>query len=151
MANIKFNGAGNAFAADTSLGFDSGDENPVRISYSSNLTIVPAVDTLRFGDGYQQLTMTGIRRKERKVQLVFRKVSATISDALQKFFTGVDDDASPYYRQPNEHFILTLPTGLGGETLKWVVLREDPIEVNPVSFDAFTVTVRITEVTASAA
>lgn len=151
MANIKFNGAGNAFVADTSLGFDSGDENPIRISYASNLTIIPQVESLRLGDGYQQLTMSGVRRVERKVQLTFKKVSDLISAALQSFFVGSDDDSSPYYRMPNEHFILTLPDQLGGQTLKWVVLKEDPIDVAPVSFNATTITVRITEVTASAA
>ena len=147
MANIKFNGADNAFIhADSGTVFaGTANTDPIKPSYGSRLTVTPPVEELKFGDGYSQFTLqNGVRRGGQKYQVVFKKVTASIQAALLNFFDGTG--TAPYDREANEYFLWTPPASfaIGTAEGKWIIL--EPYTSVPISYDAFDVTVVFTKV-----
>lgn len=77
------------------------DPNPP--SYSTSLKPKTFIDRLQFGDGYEQITESGIRSTKRIYEVRWENIPDLRARAIQRFLLG-EGSTSIYYRRPSEWF-----------------------------------------------
>lgn len=86
-------------------------DDPMPVSYNSALKPKSLVDRVTLGDGYEQITESGVRSQKRLFEVQWNAISDARAKALQRFFLG-EGSNSIYYRRPSEWFWWLPPTPL---------------------------------------
>lgn len=122
--NLYFNGTSSVFFQDSSLKDDAwrslntGErvglvvrDDPFPPAYNSSVKPKTLIDRVQLGDGYEQVTESGVRSQKLMFDLRWTALSDKRITALQRFFTG-EGTTSIYNRRPSEWFWWFPPTPL---------------------------------------
>jgi phage-related protein len=100
--NLFFNGPQSIFNLDPTLtGVIKDSSQPIVPSYATTVDIVPRINSVKFGDGYEQRSKDGLNVVPKIWDVTFQNRSLTVVTALKKFFEG---DTYVYNREPQEYF-----------------------------------------------
>lgn len=120
--------------------------DPMPVSYETTLKPVTFADRVQFGDGYEQVTESGVRSSRRVYEVRFSKIPDARAIALQRFFRG-EGINSIYYRRPSEWFYWLPPRPLRTPDmvtpLKFICL--DKWSVTPDTYNSNTVSATFEE------
>ena len=112
MSAHYFNTFRNEFQFDQTLtGLFTDPDNPIPFAYGTNGNSALLVNTVQFGDGYEQRGPSGINPKKDTYTLLFEKKRDPVVAALRAFFLG-QPVGRLYNRNPAEPFYILLPPPL---------------------------------------
>ena len=109
----------------------------IRSGYSPEVTL----DKVQFGDGYEQVTESGINPVRDKFDIVFDKKPRAVTRALKRFFNGEPGMGTIYDRRPSEWFFWLPPYPYAEETDEPKRFRAEKLVITPDDY-AFTTTVQ---------
>lgn len=154
MGNLYFNTEKSVFRFDPSLQnvvwkssggsitFLEG-EQVIRASLESDSAPTFALDIVQFGDGYDQVTESGINAVRDHFNVKFDKKNRAITYALQRFFKG-ESTGSIYNRRVSEWFWWLPPYPFYQNSRnKPVKVRCEEYSCSPVDYDAWTTSVKL--------
>jgi phage-related protein len=118
--NLHFNGPQSVFLQDSTLegivwNWTNNQRVPVypgeilKLSYGTRSDPQVTVDRLAFGDGYEQITESGIRPVKLKFNVIFGRQRPAVVRALIRFFTGEYGTGTIYDRRPSSYFYFKVP------------------------------------------
>lgn len=111
-------------------------DDPLPPSYDSRLKPKTLVDRLQFGDGYEQITESGIRSQKLIFDLRWTALEDEKARAIQRFLTG-EGENSIYFRRPSEWFWWLPPKSLRtNSTLPIKVICVDNWEITPTTWNS---------------
>lgn len=154
--NLHFNGPLSVFFQDTTLrniawklsgiGQPTGiivPDDPVPPSYGISGAPKATLDTVEFGDGYMQVTESGVNAVKRVFNVQWIHVRTEVGTALRRFFEG-EGENSIYYRRPSEWFFWRPPKPFATDLpIKIITLELPKIEI--VSWNDVNITAVFTE------
>lgn len=124
MGNLYFNTSLSVFRFDESLKdiiwTDPGrvlifGEQAIPCSYNTGVSPEFLVDTVQFGDGYEQVSESGIHGRRDVFSVVFSKQRRVVANAIRRFIYG-EAENSIYARRVSEWFWWLPPYPIGERT-----------------------------------
>lgn len=153
MSHLYFNTSRSVFLLDQNLRgiawTDSGGarvlrEGMLEPSYGSPKDSKPDLDKVKFGDGYEQVTLAGINPVQRTFNLNFNKKRRAIAVAMERFFKG-EPDGSIYSRDPSQWFWWLPPYPLAPLGSLPMKVRCEVWNATPVDYDTVNLTATFIE------